>query len=93
MAKSQKPSAAKPRKPAASKPRKPAAAKPRQPKAGASRNFGLMPSRPTNKSFENYKAWILAVTEAITGQPPRDTRSEAEWRESWQKFWAKPAKK
>ena len=57
-------------------------AKDDQPRRGA-----VIFSRPKDDTFEAYKAWILSMTRALTGQD-NDDMTEDQWREEWREFWA-----
>lgn len=48
----------------------------------------VMFSRPRDESLEAFKAWISELVEHITGQR-KDTLTEEEWLDAWQKFWSK----
>jgi len=50
-------------------------------------------SRPKNKSLKSYKAWIMSLTAALSGNPEKDDMTQEEWTEAWKDFWGKSAGK
>ena len=49
-------------------------------------------SRPKNKSFKDYKAWIMSLTAALSGNPEKDDMTQKEWIKLWKEFWGKSGK-
>ena len=45
------------------------------------------PSRPKDRSFEAYKAWITEIAERLTTDKNKLKMTEAEWIQSWKEFW------
>jgi hypothetical protein len=45
-------------------------------------------TRPRDKTLEAFKAWIIQMTEHLTGKKGDDgSMTEQEWIEAWKKFW------
>lgn len=44
-------------------------------------------SRPKDKSFEAYKAWMSELAQRLTTQETDIMWTEKEWIENWEKFW------
>jgi hypothetical protein len=44
-------------------------------------------TRPKDKSFEAYKAWVKDLVERFTTSKHELDLTEKEWRESWQEYW------
>lgn len=36
-------------------------------------------SRPKDKSLKAYKAWIMSLTDPLSGNPEKDDMTEEEW--------------
>ncbi len=45
-------------------------------------------SRPSDNSWQAYRAWVLSFTAALTGKLADDTYSEDEWKQYAAKFWS-----
>ncbi len=48
--------------------------------------------RPTDKSLEAYKAWLLRTFIALTGKEDDGSISEEKWEAGWKRFWGKEEK-
>ena len=50
---------------------------------------GLMAVTPlVDRSLEGYKAWVRGIGVAISGKPPKQDMSEADWQASWRTYWS-----
>jgi ribosome modulation factor len=46
--------------------------------------------RPTDRSFQAYKAFISGISEAVVPEKNKQELSEAQWLDNWRKFWSLP---
>ncbi|HMD82667.1 MAG TPA: hypothetical protein VKE92_15230, partial [Anaerolineales bacterium] len=50
----------------------------------------LVPSYPSDRSLEAYKAWIRELSNRLTTNKPKINLTQQEWIASWKDYWNAP---